>query len=63
MTAREVRPVPRALSKAGLSTVALHDPMIGEEPAFDFTHTVGKGPAQEPAKGFKSALDAQAEAR
>jgi hypothetical protein len=36
--------------------------MIGEQPAFYFTHFWGKGPAQELAKGVKSALDAQKEA-
>jgi hypothetical protein len=30
---------------------------------FYFTHSLGEGPAQEFAKGFVSALDAQAETR
>src|SRR4051794_36523449 len=47
MTAREVQPVLRALRKAGLHVVALHNHMVGEEPAFFFTHFWGKGPAEE----------------
>jgi hypothetical protein len=59
MTAQEVQPVLRALRKAGLHVVALHNHMVGEEPAFYFTHFWGKGQALELAKGVKSALDAQ----
>ncbi|RUL87924.1 DUF1259 domain-containing protein [Tautonia sociabilis] len=62
MTAREVQPVLRALRKAGIHVVALHNHMIGEEPAYYFTHFWGKGPAEELARGFKAALDAQAAA-
>lgn len=63
MTAREVQPVLRALRKSGFHIVALHNHMIGEEPAFYFTHFWGKGSAQELANGFKSVLAAQAETR
>src|SRR5207249_10429194 len=59
MTAAEVQPVLRALRKAGIHVVALHNHMIGEQPAFYFTHFWGKGPAAELARGVKSALDAQ----
>jgi hypothetical protein len=59
MTAEEVQPVLRALRKAGIHIVALHNHMVGEEPAFYFLHFWGKGPTQELAKGVKSALDAQ----
>jgi hypothetical protein len=59
MTAEEVQPVLRALRKAGIHVVALHNHMIGEQPAFYFTHFWGKGPAAELAKGVRSALDAQ----
>src|SRR5262249_9035213 len=62
MTAEEVQPVLRALRKAGIHVVALHNHMVGEQPAFYFTHFWGKGPAQELARGLKSALDAQAKA-
>ena len=40
--------------------MALHNHMIGEEPAFFFTHFWGKGTAEELAKGVRAALDAQA---
>src|SRR5204862_6974684 len=47
MTAAEVQPVLRALRKAGIHIVALHNHMAGEQPAFYFTHFWGKGPAAE----------------
>ena len=59
MTAEEVQPVLRALRKAGIHIVALHNHMIGEQPVFYFTHFWSKGPAQNLANGFKSALDVQ----
>jgi hypothetical protein len=59
MTAEEVQPVLRALRKGGIHIVALHNHMIGEEPAFFFLHFWGKGSTQELAKGIKSALEAQ----
>jgi hypothetical protein len=59
MTAREVQPVLRALRKADIHIVALHNHMIGEHPAFYFTHFWGKGPAEQLARGVRSALDAQ----
>jgi hypothetical protein len=62
MSAAEVQPVLRTLRKAGIHVVALHNHMIGEQPAFYFTHFWGKGPARELAKGIKSALDAQEQA-
>jgi hypothetical protein len=62
MTAVEVQPVLRALRKAGIHIVALHNHMAGERPAFYFTHFWGKGPAEELARGIRSALDAQREA-
>jgi hypothetical protein len=58
-TAQEVQPVLRALRRAHIHIVALHNHMIGEEPAFYFTHFWGKGSTQELASGVKSALDAQ----
>jgi hypothetical protein len=63
MTASEVQPVLRALRKAGIHVVALHNHMIGEQPAFYFTHFWGKGAAQELARGVKAALQAQEGAR
>jgi hypothetical protein len=62
MTAEEVQPVLRALRKADIHIVALHNHMIGEQPALYFTHFWGKGSAGDLAKGIKSALDAQKEA-
>jgi hypothetical protein len=62
MTAAEVQPVLRALRKAGIHVVALHNHMVGEQPAFYFTHFWGKGPAGQLARGIRSALDAQAAA-
>jgi hypothetical protein len=62
MTADEVQPVLQALRKSGIHIVALHNHMIGEQPAFYFTHFWGKGPAADLARGVKSALDAQNEA-
>lgn len=62
MTTDEVQPVLRALREAGLHVVALHNHMMGEQPGFYFTHYWGKGPAAELARGFRSALDAQAAA-
>jgi hypothetical protein len=61
MTAEEVQPVLHALRKADIHIVALHNHMIGEQPAFYFTHFWGKGPAEKLARGVKSALDAQKE--
>jgi hypothetical protein len=51
-----------ALRKAGIHIVALHNHMIGDQPAFYFTHYWGKGSAQELARGVRGALDAQAKA-
>lgn len=60
MTASEVQPVLKALRDADLHVVALHNHMIGEQPAYYFTHFWGKGSAAELARGFKAALEAQA---
>jgi len=59
MAAEEVQPVLRALRKADINIVALHNHMVGEQPAFYFVHFWGKGPARDLAKGLRSALDAQ----
>src|SRR5207237_4158981 len=59
MTAAEVQPVLRALRKGGIHVVALHNHMIGEEPAFYFCHFWGKGKTADLAAAFKEALDAQ----
>jgi hypothetical protein len=62
MTAEEVQPVLRALRKANIYVVALHNHMIGEKPVFYFTHFWGKGPAKKLAEGLKDTLRAQEEA-
>lgn len=63
MTADEVQPVLRAMRENGLHVVALHNHMVGETPAYYFTHFWATGPVEELAKGFKSVLDAQAAVR
>ena len=63
MTAEEVQPVLRALRRSGLHVVALHNHMVGGEPFFYFVHFWGKGKALDLARGFRSVLDAQAQAR
>ena len=60
MSAAEVQTVLRSLRKSNIHIVALHNHMVGEQPAYYFTHFWGKGPAKELAQGLKSALDAQA---
>ena len=59
MIAAEVQPVLRALRKAGIQIVALHNHMVGEQPAFYFTHFWGKGKPLTLAQALKTALDAQ----
>jgi len=59
MIAAEVQPVLRALRKASIHIVALHNHMVGEQPAFYFTHFWGKGKSVELAQGLKTALDTQ----
>jgi len=59
MTAAEVQPVLRSLRKSGIHIVALHNHMIGEQPAFYFTHFWGKGKPAELAQGLQASLDAQ----
>jgi hypothetical protein len=63
MTAEEVQPVLRALRKADIHIVALHNHMVGEQPAYYFTHFWGKGPARELAQGLRSAMDIQKSVR
>ena len=59
MTAQEVQPVLRALRKANINIVTLHNHMIGETPAYFFVHFWGKGKPSDLALGLKGALDAQ----
>jgi Domain of Unknown Function (DUF1259) len=55
----EVQAVLKALRKARISVVALHNHMLGEEPRVVFLHFWGTGPAADLARGLRSALDAQ----
>lgn len=59
MTADEVQPVLRALRRTNIHIVALHNHMVGETPAYYFTHFWAKGRAIELARGFRAALNAQ----
>ncbi|MBI1372072.1 MAG: DUF1259 domain-containing protein [Phycisphaera sp.] len=59
MTGPEVQPVLHAMRHADIHIVALHNHMIGEEPAFYFVHFWAVGPAEKLAKGFRAVLDAQ----
>ena len=61
-TAAEDQPVLRALRKAGIHVVALHNHMAGEGPAYYFTHFWGKGKAEDLAGSLRAALDVQAKA-
>jgi len=60
MTAEEVQPVLRAMRKAGLHVVALHNHMVGEKPAYYFVHFWATGSVKELSASFKSVLEAQA---
>jgi uncharacterized protein DUF1259 len=55
----ELQPVLQALRGAGLSVVAIHNHMTGENPRVVFLHYWGLGPALQLARGLRSALDAQ----
>lgn len=59
MIEQEVQPVLKALRKAGINIVAIHNHMTQEEPQYIFLHYWGKGRAVDLAKGLKSALDTQ----
>lgn len=59
MAASEVQPVLKTLREHDIHIVALHNHMVGEQPAFYFTHFWGKGPAESLARGIKDALRAQ----
>jgi hypothetical protein len=59
MTKGELQNVLKALRKAGIHIVAIHNHMTHEEPQYVFLHYWGKGPAATLAKGIKSAMPAQ----
>jgi len=55
----ELQLVLKALRRAGINIVAIHNHMTHEEPRYVFLHYWGKGQATALAKGLKSALDTQ----
>jgi hypothetical protein len=55
----ELQGVLKALRKAGINIVAIHQHMIEENPRILFMHFWGKGKALDLAKGIRSALDTQ----
>jgi hypothetical protein len=59
MLESELQPVLKALRKAGVNIVAIHNHMTHEEPQYVFLHFWGKGSAATLAKGLRSALDTQ----
>ena len=59
MLESELQAVLKALRKAGINIVAIHNHMTHEEPQYVFLHYWGKGQAAALAKGLKSALDTQ----
>jgi hypothetical protein len=59
MLESELQGVLKALRKAAINIVAIHNHMTHEEPQFVFLHYWGKGPAAELARGLRGALDTQ----
>ncbi|HYO13092.1 MAG TPA: DUF1259 domain-containing protein [Thermoanaerobaculia bacterium] len=59
MQEEELQAVLKALRRAGIDVVAIHNHMTGEEPRIVFLHYWGVGPAERLARGLRSALEAQ----
>jgi Domain of Unknown Function (DUF1259) len=57
MLESELQPVLKALRRAGINVVAIHQHMAGEEPRILFLHYWGVGPVEALARGLRSALD------
>jgi len=55
----ELQDVLKALRHANINIVAIHNHMIHEQPRIMFLHFWAKGPAEDLARGVKSALDTQ----
>ena len=53
----ELQPVLKALRRAGINIVAIHQHMAGEQPRILFLHYWGVGPAESLARGLRTALD------
>jgi hypothetical protein len=56
MLENEVAPVIKALVENGIEVVAVHNHMVYEKPRIFYLHYWGVGPADQLAKGLKSAL-------
>jgi hypothetical protein len=59
MLESELQGVLKALRKAGIQVVAIHNHMTMENPRIIFLHYWGVGPVSDLAKGIRSALDQQ----
>ncbi len=59
MLESELQTVLKTLRKAGISIVAIHQHMTGEQPRIMFLHYWGVGRPEDLAKGIKAALDTQ----
>lgn len=59
MLESELQGVLKALRKANINIVALHNHMTDEEPQYVFLHYWGKGSTAALARGLKTALDTQ----
>jgi hypothetical protein len=57
MREAELQDVLKALRKAGINVVAIHQHMVSEEPRIMFLHYWGVAPANDLAKGLRAALD------
>jgi hypothetical protein len=60
MLESELQGVLKALRRAGINIVAIHQHMAGEEPRIVFLHYWGIGPVDALARGLRSALDVTA---
>ncbi len=59
MQENELQPVLKAMRKAGINIVAIHQHMSEEKPKILFLHYWGRGKADDLAKALRTALDAQ----
>jgi hypothetical protein len=59
MAEDELQSVLKALRRAGINVVAIHNHMTGENPRIIFLHYWGIGPTEELARGLKAALNTQ----
>jgi hypothetical protein len=63
MLESELQTVLKSMRKAGINIVAIHHHMSGEKPRFLFLHYWGRGKAQDLARGLRTTLDAQHQAK